>query len=157
MLPQRKEVAMIRYTVAIRTLVLLAAVVSSVGCATSHNHGGEAARPGDVRAAATVIGTAPRLVVAGPAVLMHIEVEGRDDLYLYTVARNQGTDADCAAAAVEQTRLRKQVSNRVNLRVGADQSICVAADTSRASVTWHARRVDSASSGGQETLALQDR
>ena len=43
------------------------------------------------------------------------------------------------------------------LRVAADRSICVAADTSRASVTWHARRVDSASSGGQETLALQDR
>jgi hypothetical protein len=84
--------------------------------------------------------------------LLHIDVDGRDDLALYSVASRDGTDADCAAgAAVERKRLRAGAPNLVNLEVAAGETICIApvASTRIAAVMWHARRLDARPVAGQ--------
>src|SRR5207248_796025 len=78
-------------------------LAGAVGCATGL--GGLSARR-DLHTSARVSGAAPRVLVTGPALLMHINVEGRDDLTVYAVARKTGTEADCTAS---QTGERKRV------------------------------------------------
>ena len=123
--------------------------LAAAGCATTAGgHGGGH----DVHSSARIPGDGARVLVSGPAWLLHVDVEGRDDLSLYAVASKDGTDADCTSGpTVEKTHLRPGRSNLVNLSVAAGQTICVgAATTTRtASVMWHARRIDSSAIGGQ--------
>jgi len=144
---------MFRSRQAIQLSVL--SIALAAGCATvSGGH----ARGHDVHATARIAGDAARVLVSGPAWLMHVDVEGRDDLALYAVARKGGTDADCVAArpTVEKKRLRTGVPNRVNLNVAAGETICIAAAGTRtASVMWHARRLDTTPVAGPgQALAL---
>jgi len=123
--------------------------LAAAGCATtSGGHGGGH----DVHSSARIAGDGARVLVSGPAWLLHVDVEGRDDLLLYAVARKDGTDADCTSGpTVEKKRLRPGQSNPVNLSVAADQTICVGAATKArtTSVMWHARRIDGGAAGGQ--------
>jgi hypothetical protein len=116
------------------------------GCATiSERHLG-GMRGHDVHASAHFAGDAAHVLVSGPAWLLHVDIEGRDDLALYAVARKDGTDADCTGGpTVEKKRLHPGQSNLVNLSVAADETICVASamKTQTTSVMWHARRIDS--------------
>ena len=146
---------MFRSRQAIQLSVLSIALAAAGGCATvSGGH----ARGHDVHATARIAGDAARVLVSGHAWLMHVDVEGRDDLALYAVARKGGTDADCVAArpTVEKKRLRTGVPNRVNLNVAAGETICIAAAGTRtASVMWHARRLDTTPVAGPgQALAL---
>ena len=140
---------MFRANQAIQLSVLSIALATAAGCATlsaGHAGGGH-----DVHASTRIDGDRARVLVSGPAWLLHIDVDGRDDLALYSVARRDGTDADCATgAAVEKKRLRAGAPNTVNLDVAADETICIApvASTRIASVIWHARRLDAGSAAG---------
>src|SRR4051794_29590634 len=108
---------MFRAIQAIQLSVLSIALATAAGCATIS--GGHAGRH-DVHASARIAGDSARVLVSGPASLLHIDVDGRADLALYSVARKSGTDADCAAgAAVEKKRLRPRMQNVVNLDVAA--------------------------------------
>jgi len=122
------------------------------GCATtSEGHVGSMGGR-DVHASAHFAGDGAHVLVSGPAWLLHVDVEGRDDLALYAVARKDGTDADCTGGpTVEKKRLRPGQPNLVNLSVAADETICVASamKTRSASVMWHARRIDSGAVAGQ--------
>ena len=133
---------MIRATGAVGVSILFIALASGAGCATiTGGHGGRR----DVHSSTHVAGVGARVLVTGPALLMHVDVEGRDDLVLYAVARKDGTEADCAAEQTsERKRIRPGVPNLVNLPVAAGQTICIAAapDIRTASVMWHARRID---------------
>jgi hypothetical protein len=104
-----------------------------------------------LHATTRITGDAARVVVSGPAVLLHVDVDGRDDMALYAVARKDGTAADCAGGAIgERRQLRPGVANRVNMTVAADETICVAAAPSKrsGSVMWHARLIDSRAATG---------
>ena len=122
------------------------ALATAAGCATlsaGHAGGGH-----DVHASTRIDGDRARVLVSGPAWLLHIDVDGRDDLALYSVASKDGTDADCAAGAVvEKKRLRAGAPNLVNLDVAAGETICIGpvASTRIAAVMWHARRLDAGS------------
>jgi hypothetical protein len=126
--------------------------LAAAGCATtSERHVGSMAGC-DVHATAHFAGDGAHVLVSGPAWLLHVDVEGRDDLALYAVARKDGTDADCTTgAAVEKKRLHPGQSNLVNLSVASDETICVASATKTrtASVMWHARRIDGGAVAGQ--------
>jgi hypothetical protein len=148
---------MFRINQVIRVGFLSIALTSGVGCATvSGGH----ARGRDVHASARIAGDGARVLVSGPALLMHVDIDGRDDLALYAVHHERGTDADCGAARIgEPRRLRPGVPNLVNLAVPADQSICVSAapNARTAAVMWHARRVAPASAVGRgEAIALDE-
>lgn len=139
---------MFRAIQAIQLSVLSIALATAAGCATiSAGHAGGH----DVHASARIAGNNARALVSGPVWLLHVNVDGRDDLALYAVASKDGTDADCAAGAnVEKKRLQAGVSNLVNLDVAAGETICIApaASTRTASVMWHARRLDAGSAAG---------
>jgi hypothetical protein len=151
---------MIRVTGALRFFILVGAVGAGAGCASfSGGRGGGH----DLHATARITGDASRLVVSGPAVLLHVDVDGRDDMALYAVARKDGTAADCAGGPIGARRqLRPGVANRVNLAVAADETICVAAAPSKrsGSVMWHARLIDGgagAASGAAIAFDAADR
>jgi hypothetical protein len=143
-------------TLSMRSLTTLFLLVTagSIGCATT---GARSGGHRDVHASATLEAGAARVLVQGPARLLHVDVETRDGLALYTAARNQGTDADCAAAGSERVRLHAGGSNRVNLAVGAGDVLCVTAPAARAAVMWHAEKVDGRGAHADgEMLALRD-
>jgi hypothetical protein len=137
--------------------ILSIGLASGVGCATVS--GGRAGGR-DVHASARITSDSARVGVSGPALLMHVDVDGRNDLSLYAVRRNAGTEADCAAGPIGQPRrLRPGVPNLVNLTVPADQTICVATapNTRSASVMWHARRIEGgAPLGHGEAIAFDE-
>jgi hypothetical protein len=133
---------MFRAIKAIQFSILAVAVAAGAGCATG---AGGHARGRDVHASTRLAGDAARVVVSGPAWLLHVDVEGRDDLALYSVARKDGTDADCAAGPTgARKRLQPGAPNLVNLTVPAGEAICIApAPNARTvSVMWHARRIE---------------
>jgi hypothetical protein len=148
---------MFRAIQAIQLSVLSIAFGTAAGCATiSGGHAGH-----DVHATARIGGDGARMLVSGPARLLHVDVDGHDELALYAVARKGGTDADCVAGAgqtAEKRRLRAGASNLVNINVAAEETICVAppASTRAASVMWHARRLDAGTAAGRgPALALE--
>jgi hypothetical protein len=133
---------------------LLVALAAGAGCAAvpAGQRGNR-----DLHATARIAGDAPRMLVSGPALLMHVDFDGGNDLALYAVVRRDGTEADCAADAVgERRRLRPGLPNLVNVVVPANQEICVAPMSNRraASVRWHARRLDGRPAGDDKALAF---
>jgi hypothetical protein len=144
-----------------KTMTILASsvvfMVGGLGCATGATGAGGRAR--DVHASAVVSGGGEgRLLVAGPAVLLHVDVEGRHDVALYTVSAGDGTPADCSRAGDGQrTQVRRGHSNRINLRVGTGEVVCVGAPDAPgvAEVRWHARKLEPGLHDGAQ-LALDD-
>jgi hypothetical protein len=138
--------AMKTTTNALTTLLLFTAATTSIACATS----GESLR--DVRSSATVATAAPSLLVSGPAMLMHVDVDAAGaaapNLVLYAVARKQGTDADCGAGPTGDTiRLYAGRTNPVILAVPADQAACISSGGAPVSVRFHARNSENGAGG----------
>ena len=127
--------------------IALAAVMGG-GCgvtgAAGHSHG----RGNDVRSMARMNATTgPKVIVAGPARLLHVDVHGERAFAIYAVARQTGTDADCrgAAAAPAVSVARANRRRPLDIDVPAGQVACLAngpdaADGHGAEVSWHARR-----------------
>jgi hypothetical protein len=136
---------------ALTTLLLLSITTGAIGCATSSG------APRDVRSSATIATTAPSMLVSGPALLMHVDLDSAgDQAVLYAVARKNGTAADCGAGpSGDSLRLHGGRTNPVNLVVPAGQTACVASATAHASLRFHARKSDnSASTDVAQLLAL---
>jgi hypothetical protein len=75
------------------------------------------------------------------------------------VAVGDGTPADCSRAGDGQTtQVRRGHSNRINLRVGTGEVVCVSAPAARgrAEVRWHARKLAPGVPDGS-LIALDDR
>ena len=132
---------------ALTTLLLLAATTSAVGCATSSG------APRDVRSSAAIATTAPSMLVSGPALLMHVDLDNAaDQAVLYAVERKAGTAADCGTGpSGDSLRLHGGRTNPVNLVVPAGQTACVASPSAHASLRFHARK----SENGLTTDAAQ--
>ena len=126
---------------------MAAAAMMSGGCgvtsAAGHSHG----RGNDVRSTAHMTAaTGPKVVVAGPARLLHVDVHGDRGFTIYAVARQTGTDADCrAAAATPATSVARANRRRpLDIDVPAGQVVCLANgsnadDRHSTEVSWHAR------------------
>jgi len=114
-LTRGKETTMKRTARALTTLLLLAATTSAVGCATSSG------APRDVRSSAAIATTAPSMLVSGPALLMHVDLDNAaDQAVLYAVERKAGTAADCGTGpSGDSLRLHGGRTNPVNLVVPA--------------------------------------
>ena len=125
-----------------------AAAVMGGGCgvtsAAGHSHG----RGNDVRSTAQMSATTgPRVVVAGPARLLHVDVHGDRAFTIYAVARQTGTDADCLAAAATPAISVARANRRrpLDIDVPAGRVVCLANGSDAggrqsAEVSWHARR-----------------
>lgn len=120
-----------------------AAVFVASGCSAV---GAGMNRAAEVRVATTLEAGSPRMIVSGPARLLHVDVHGRQLLNLYTVKRAADGKFSCA----DQERspllpLRHGASNELNIVVSANEAVCLANDAGEAGprntdVSWHARR-----------------
>ena len=120
----------------------IAAVLMASGCGVS---GGM--QRAEVRVATRLEAGSPKVIVSGPARLLHVDVHGRGSLNVYSVKRAADGTANCAdAVRSEAVLLRQGGSNELNMAVHADEAVCLgnanATDTGPrgADVSWHARR-----------------
>src|SRR4051812_46675473 len=119
-----------------------AAVLMASGCGVT----GAMDRAAEVRAATRLEAGSPKVIVTGPARLLHVDVHGRQALSVYTVKRAADGSFSCA----DQTRttvspLRNGASNELNLVVADDEAVCLANGAGdvapqNTDVSWHARR-----------------
>jgi hypothetical protein len=100
-------------------------------------------RAPDVRGETMLSAAAPQLVVAGPARLLHVDVEGaRGGVSLYSVDSASGGSEACRAGAASAKRaLRTNATNELDLDVAAGQTVCLVADGGSVEVAWHAQQV----------------
>ena len=121
----------------------VAAALMASGCAV-----GGGMQAAEVRTATKLEGASPKMIVAGPARLLHVDVHGRQELSLYRVKRAADGSFSCAAVASSDARpLRHGASNQLNLVVPADEAVCLANGSGivrDTEVAWHARRGDDA-------------
>ena len=119
-----------------------AAAVLASGCGVAGASGMQ--RAAEVRVATTLEAGSPKVIVSGPARLLHVDVHGHQTLNVYSVKRDAGGAASCAARARSEARaLRQAASTELNLEVGDDEVVCLAnsaGDAPRIDVSWHARR-----------------
>jgi hypothetical protein len=120
----------------------IAAAVMASGCSTA----GGMQRAAEVRVATTLDAGSPKLVVSGPARLLHVDVQGHHSLSIYSVKRGAGGAVNCGDKPGAEARpLRQAASNALNLVVAENEAICVANDgrdvaPRNADISWHARR-----------------
>jgi hypothetical protein len=119
-----------------------AAAVLASGCGVTGASSMQ--RAAEVRIATTLEAGSPKVIVSGPARLLHVDVQGHQTLNVYTVKRDAGGAANCAARGrAEMRALRQAASTELNLEVGDDEVVCLAnsaGDAPRIDVSWHARR-----------------
>jgi len=117
-----------------------AAVLTASGCGVT----GAMDRAGEVRVATQLEAGSAKMIVAGPARLLHVDVHGRQTLDIYSVRRGADGSFNCADPGRTQLQpLRHGASNELDLIVPADQAICLASEAGAphsADVSWHARR-----------------
>ncbi|MEP6652230.1 MAG: hypothetical protein ABJA82_02665 [Myxococcales bacterium] len=100
----------------------------------------------DVRGAASVSDHEPRILIEGPARLLHVDVDRKRDVALFTVRRHPGSPFDCVRDAVPiaaEGTVREGTSH-VNRQIEADEAVCFAFEPSgdrrqQVNVSWHAR------------------
>ena len=118
----------------------VAAAFMASGCAA----GGGLQQHAELRVATKLEGASPKMIVAGPARLLHVDVHGRQELSLYSVKRAADGSFSCARAASSAARpLRHGATNELNVVVREDEAICLANESGiarDADVAWHARR-----------------
>jgi hypothetical protein len=119
----------------VRGMILAGALAGLAGCA--HGWNGEAGTR-DVRGSTKVDGRA-RLLVAGPVLSVHADVDGGGPVGLYLVDRVNGDDGDCARRpGTGAVALAPRAGRHVE--VGPGREICaMAAPAGVREVLWHAR------------------
>ena len=121
-----------------------AAVLFASGCNVA-GAGAGLQRAAEVRVATTLEGSSPKLVVAGPARVLHVDVRGHRAVNVYSVKRGADGSVDCMVTDRSGVRsLQQSASNELNLVVRSDEGLCLANEAGdaapRADVSWHARR-----------------
>jgi hypothetical protein len=100
----------------------------------------------DVRGSLVVAAEEPRLMLTGPAHLLHVDVDqdqpGRDQVTFYRVARHGQSAIDCAIPHPDAERVRSRKA--LDLDVTSEEGICLAvgavAGGGGTRVMWHAQR-----------------
>ena len=108
------------------------AMAAAAGCA----HGTAVTGPGrDARGSAR-IGQEARLLVVGPARLVH--ASGEKPVRWFVAERVSGDDRDCAVRTSSGTTLSE--SMKANLTVGAGHVLCAVVADGSTDVMWHEQR-----------------
>lgn len=129
-----------------QTAALVAAASFAAGCGVTTT---TARGPVDLRRSAHIEhGATPRMLVEGPARLLHLDVRGERVFSIYSVERRSGTEADCLSdgASVHASVARAERRVQLNLDVPDGRALCLTGAaggrTGRGSdVSWHVRRV----------------
>jgi hypothetical protein len=120
----------------------------TAGCATAGTQRGARSGERGLRGSVVVSGAQARSALAGPLHLLHVDYDSRGTVELYSVARHDGTDADCAGPALMRLSLHGRRPNPIDADVGPGEVVClVAAPVAAArtvSVSWHATPSDRA-------------
>jgi hypothetical protein len=135
------------------------AIFCSAGCGAT----GLAERPhtADVRMSIPMRADSPRLVVVGPARLLHVDVQGHGVVSLYAVRAETGLERDCDGAPLPKAiTLIPDETNRLDLDVPAGQAICMTTlkrdDRRVGEVHLHARRFPGAPAEPAGTLQARN-
>jgi hypothetical protein len=144
-----------------KSLSLVASVILS-GLVAFGSFGATAAaasrRGSDVRGQTVLTAASPQLVVAGPARLLHVDVEGKRAVSFYSVdSRKDGPEA-CRAGSpsAKRSALRTNASNQLDLDVAAGQTVCLVTTEGSVQVAWHAQQAV-AGTRGAETVHASNR
>jgi len=120
----------------------VAAALMASGCGVAGASGMQ--RAAEVRVATTLEARSPKMIVSGPARLLHVDVRGHQSLNIYSVKIDASGAANCTGQARSGARaLRQAASTELNLEVRHDEAICLAnaaGDAPNVDVSWHARR-----------------
>ena len=132
-----------------RVMVLGGGLASlTAGCATAGTRGGGGLGGRGLRGSVVVSGTQARSALAGPLHLLHVDYESRKAVELYSVARHDGTAADCAGPARVRLPLHGRRPNPIDAAVGAGEVVCLVAASATTGpavrVSWHATPADHA-------------
>ncbi len=128
-----------------KSLSLVASVILS-GLVAFGSFGATAAaasrRGSDVRGQTVLTAAAPQLVVAGPARLLHVDVEGKRAVSFYSVDSRTGGPEACRAGSpsAKRSALRTNASNQLDLDVAAGQTVCLVTTEGPVQVAWHAQQ-----------------
>lgn len=114
-------------------LVLL--VLGVGGCAG--RTGGWRSAHADLRQTLVVSDPEPRLIVAGPARLLHLRSDRRAPVVVFRVPRHDGTAADCFTVGTQASSV--VMPARGWLEIPKNESMC-AMVSRRASLSWHVER-----------------
>ena len=107
--------------------------------------------PADMRGRTALTGTEARLLIAGPARLLHVNAD-RSGVTVYRVPRQEGTDTDCRAVKTQQA---VDWDGESDLQIGKDETVCVSGRR-LTQLTWHARPLGAEPTGTQHaSLALE--
>jgi len=121
-----------------RAMMLAAALALPAGCA---HRWGEQAATRDVRGSMDLAGAA-RLLLSGPAVDLHANVDREDPIALYVVDRVSGDDRDCARPALAgAATIVTQMGSHLELAAGRELCAMPTRQGTR-EVLWHARTTD---------------
>jgi hypothetical protein len=101
--------------------------------------------PIDMRGRTALTGTEPRLLIAGPARLLHVNAD-RTGLTVYRVPRQEGTEADCRVVKSEQA---VDWDRESVLQIGKDETVCVSGRR-LTQLSWHARSARTEPVGTQQ-------
>jgi hypothetical protein len=131
---------------------MIALALALGGCAATNL----SARPTVADRQETIVtGESPRLLVTGPARLLHVDLSGESDvdvrLYRVFVGTSSRTEEACRSAQpISPVLLHGEQSHRLNLDVPPGQAVCVAAtqpprttpspNVAPMELAWHAER-----------------
>ena len=126
-------------------IALLGLAFAGGGCASA---GLTRTATPDLRGNATVSTPQPRLLVAGPIELLHVNVERKAGATFLRVPRLAGAMPDCRSGAPLAW------DGESDLYVRQDESVCVAV-VHDARVSWHARSVPPGLESGTRHASLR--
>jgi len=122
-----------------RGMLLVMALATMGGCA--HGWNGGDGRSRDVRGSAQVGGGRPRLLLGGPALSVHTNVDGTEPVALFVVDQVNGDDRDCSlATASHLVAIAPEASRHVELAPGRE--LCAVSRKGSREVVWHGRTED---------------
>ena len=137
-----KMFSMNRIFIAGAVVSAAAAVFMASGCSVA----GGMQRTAEVRVATRLEAGSPKMIVSGPARLLHVDVHGRQTLNVYSVKRGTDGKVSCDDQAhAKLFPLRHGESNELNMVVAEGEALCLANDANSGAprdtdVSWHARR-----------------
>lgn len=117
--------------------VLSGLALVGIGCATAP--GGKDQFEMDVRGTVAPSDPEPHLLVAGPAMLLHLSTEHPNGVTLFRAVRREGTAADCVAGPQRKADIIEMA--HASLYVLTEKESVCATVTNGVSLTWHAREV----------------
>lgn len=91
----------------------------------------------EVRGSIAVADPEPRLILVGPARLLHLQIERKGPVHVFRAPRHDGTSADCRVVpprgAVDGWPVK-----RAAIDISKDEVVCAKVER-KARLSWHAR------------------